>query len=110
MITLLQSFFLCTAFLQHSVKQLNCAGIRQSMATAGALIGSSAAASIFAVTGQNYILTFAAAAIPPGIAILWLASVRMGNIPVFVVIHFPTIPAVSRFSAVWALMKYLQVP
>lgn len=53
------------------------AGVRQSMATGGALIGSTGAAAVFAFSGQNYILTFAAASIPPAVALLWLLSVRI---------------------------------
>lgn len=45
------------------------------MATAGALLGSTGAASIFALSGQNFILTFAAASVPPAVALLWLLSV-----------------------------------
>jgi hypothetical protein len=47
-------------------------GLRQSMATGGMLLGSSIAAATFAATGQSYVLTFAAAAVPAGIALLWL--------------------------------------
>ena len=49
-------------------------GMRFSLATIGALIGSSLAAAVFALTGQNYILTFAAASVPPAIALLWVFS------------------------------------
>lgn len=49
-------------------------GMRFSLATAGALMGSTAAAIVFALTGQNFILTFAAASIPPTIAFFWVSS------------------------------------
>lgn len=49
-------------------------GLRQSLATAGALIGSGIAAAVFTWTGQNYIATFTAATIPPAIAMIWLTA------------------------------------
>ncbi|PNW83272.1 hypothetical protein CHLRE_05g232751v5 [Chlamydomonas reinhardtii] len=49
-------------------------GLRQSLATAGMLIGSTVAAVTFAATGSNYILTFAVAAVPPGLALAWLVT------------------------------------
>lgn len=49
-------------------------GLRHSLATAGALIGSSLASAVFTATGQNYVLTFTAAIIPPAIALVWLFS------------------------------------
>ncbi|GIL69179.1 hypothetical protein Vretimale_12677 [Volvox reticuliferus] len=49
-------------------------GLRQSLATAGMLIGSTIASLTFAATGNNYILTFTVAAIPPALALLWLVA------------------------------------
>lgn len=48
--------------------------MRFSLATAGALIGSSLAAVVYTLTGQNFILTFTAAAIPPAFALIWVFS------------------------------------
>lgn len=53
---------------------LHPAGLRQSLATAGMLLGSSIAAAAFAATQQNYILTFTLATIPTGVALLWLIA------------------------------------
>eukprot|EP00798_Chlamydomonas_sp_ICE-L_P027969 gene27969-8851_t len=47
-------------------------GLRQSLATAGMLIGSTIAAVTFTLTGQNYIATFAVAMIPPLLALIWM--------------------------------------
>uniref|UniRef100_A0A7S0YI33 Major facilitator superfamily (MFS) profile domain-containing protein n=1 Tax=Polytomella parva TaxID=51329 RepID=A0A7S0YI33_9CHLO len=47
-------------------------GLRQALATAGMLLGSTIASFTFAATGQNYKLTFALATVPPFIALLWL--------------------------------------
>eukprot|EP00210_Caulerpa_lentillifera_P003227 g3082.t1 len=47
-------------------------GMRFSLATTGALIGSGLAAAVFSLTGQNFILTFTAAAVPPAFALLWV--------------------------------------
>lgn len=52
------------------------AGLRQSLATAGALIGSTVASAVFISTGKSYVATFTAAIIPPAIALLWLSVVR----------------------------------
>lgn len=49
-------------------------GLRQSLATAGMLVGSTVASLTFAATGQNYVLTFAVAAVPPAVALAWLAA------------------------------------
>ncbi|GLC74863.1 hypothetical protein PLESTF_001565600 [Pleodorina starrii] len=49
-------------------------GLRQSLATAGMLIGSTIASLTFAATGNNYILTFAVASVPPLLALLWLMA------------------------------------
>jgi len=49
-------------------------GMRFSLATAGALLGSGAAAVVFFLTNQNFILTFAAASVPPAIAFFWVLS------------------------------------
>jgi hypothetical protein len=37
-------------------------------------VGSTVAAVVFTATGQNYVLTFAAAVLPPAAALVWLAS------------------------------------
>lgn len=50
-------------------------GLRQSLATAGALIGSTVSTLVFLGTGHNYIATFAAASVPPLFALLWLVGV-----------------------------------
>jgi hypothetical protein len=49
-------------------------GLRQSLATAGALIGSTVSTLVFLGTGHNYIATFTAASVPPLLALLWLVS------------------------------------
>lgn len=49
-------------------------GLRQSLATAGALMGASIATLVFTLSGQNFVLTFSLAAIPPAIALLWLSN------------------------------------
>ncbi|GFR51626.1 hypothetical protein Agub_g14053, partial [Astrephomene gubernaculifera] len=49
-------------------------GLRQSLATAGMLIGSTVASLTFAATGNNYVLTFAVAALPPALALAWLCA------------------------------------
>ncbi|KAG2487499.1 hypothetical protein HYH03_013918 [Edaphochlamys debaryana] len=49
-------------------------GLRQSLATAGMLIGSTIASLTFAITGNNYILTFAVSSVPPLLALLWLSA------------------------------------
>ncbi|WIA41298.1 hypothetical protein OEZ86_004901 [Tetradesmus obliquus] len=49
-------------------------GLRQSLATAGALLGSSVAGLVFIATGQSYEATFVAAVIPPAVAAAWLMT------------------------------------
>ncbi|GAX82287.1 hypothetical protein CEUSTIGMA_g9716.t1 [Chlamydomonas eustigma] len=49
-------------------------GLRQSLATAGMLVGSSIAALTFTLTGSSYEYTFAAAMFPPALALLWMIS------------------------------------
>jgi len=49
-------------------------GLRQSLATAGALIGSTVSTLVFIGTGHNYIATFAAASVPPLFALAWLVA------------------------------------
>eukprot|EP00877_Chromochloris_zofingiensis_P008832 jgi/Chrzof1/4201/Cz14g02210.t1 len=49
-------------------------GLRQSLATAGALMGTAIAPIVFIATGSSYVLTFTAAIIPPAIALLWLLT------------------------------------
>jgi MFS family permease len=46
-------------------------GIRHSLATMGALIGSTISTAVFIASGKNYTLTFAMASVPPLIASLW---------------------------------------
>eukprot|EP01024_Parvocaulis_polyphysoides_P018035 TRINITY_DN1795_c1_g1_i2.p1 TRINITY_DN1795_c1_g1~~TRINITY_DN1795_c1_g1_i2.p1 ORF type:complete len:530 (-),score=60.01 TRINITY_DN1795_c1_g1_i2:501-2090(-) len=48
--------------------------LRQGLATAGALIGSIAASTFFIMSGKSYVLTFAAAAIPASLALLWILA------------------------------------
>ena len=55
-----------------------CAGLRQAMATAGALVGASIAGLAYKLSGQNYTLTFAMATIPACLALLLTISVRAG--------------------------------
>lgn len=50
-------------------------GLRQSLATAGMLIGSTIASLTFAATGSSYVLTFTVAAVPPVLALMWLVAV-----------------------------------
>eukprot|EP00884_Botryococcus_braunii_P019483 jgi/Botrbrau1/6218/Bobra.0109s0013.1 len=49
-------------------------GLRQSLATAGALVGSAIAGLAFRLSGQDYILTFALATIPAALALLITVS------------------------------------
>ncbi|MEW5302087.1 MAG: hypothetical protein WDW36_004897 [Sanguina aurantia] len=49
-------------------------GLRQTLVTAGMLIGSSVASLTFAATGQNYILTFATATVFPVLALWWMVQ------------------------------------
>ncbi|KAK9839281.1 hypothetical protein WJX81_005580 [Elliptochloris bilobata] len=49
-------------------------GLRQAMATAGALVGASIAGLAYKLSGQNYILTFALATIPATIALVITCS------------------------------------
>ena len=48
------------------------AGVRQSLATVGSLVGSGVASAVFLASGQSYVATFAAAAVPPLLALAWL--------------------------------------
>lgn len=48
------------------------AGVRQSLATVGALAGSAVASVVFLASGQSYVVTFAAASVPPTLALAWL--------------------------------------
>jgi hypothetical protein len=57
------------------------AGLRQSLATAGALLGSSVSGLVFLATGQSYEATFVAAIIPPAVAAAWLMTVRWRKAP-----------------------------
>lgn len=47
-------------------------GIRHSLATLGALIGSTISTGVFIASGKNYTLTFTLATLPPLIAFVWL--------------------------------------
>lgn len=47
--------------------------MRQSFVTVGSLAGSAVASMIFYLSGQSYVATFAAAAVPPCLALVWLA-------------------------------------
>ena len=47
-------------------------GIRHSLATMGALIGSTISAGVFIASGKNYTLTFTMATIPPLLAFIWI--------------------------------------
>ncbi len=49
-------------------------GLRQSLTTAGMLAGSAIAALTFSLTGSNYELTFAAAMVPPALALAWMTA------------------------------------
>jgi hypothetical protein len=46
----------------------------------GALLGSAVASITFMVSGQSYVTTFAAAAIPPFLAFLWLTLTFQGDL------------------------------
>lgn len=48
--------------------------MRQSLATAGALVGSAIAGLAFRLSGQDYIVTFALATIPAALALLITVS------------------------------------
>lgn len=47
-------------------------GIRHSMATMGALIGSTISTGVFILSGKNYMLTFGIATLPPLLAFIWI--------------------------------------
>jgi Na+/melibiose symporter-like transporter len=47
-------------------------GIRHSLATMGALIGSTISTGVFIASGKNYTLTFTMATIPPLLAFIWM--------------------------------------
>lgn len=47
--------------------------MRQSFVTIGSLAGSAVASLIFFLSGQSYVATFAAASVPPCLALVWLA-------------------------------------
>ncbi|KAL6749039.1 MFS general substrate transporter [Haematococcus lacustris] len=49
-------------------------GLRQSLATAGMLLGSTVASLTFALTKQNYVLTFSVAAVFPALALIWMVQ------------------------------------
>lgn len=53
----------------------SCAGLRQAMATAGALVGASIAGLAYKLSGQNYTVTFALATVPATLALLLTISV-----------------------------------
>ena len=47
-------------------------GIRHSLATMGALIGTTVSTGVFIASGKNFTLTFALSIIPPAFAFLWI--------------------------------------
>lgn len=47
-------------------------GIRHSLATMGALIGTTISTGVFIASGKNFTLTFALASLPPAMAFLWI--------------------------------------
>ncbi|KAL6764319.1 MFS general substrate transporter [Haematococcus lacustris] len=49
-------------------------GLRQSLATAGMLLGSTVASLTFALTKHNYVLTFSVAAVFPALALIWMVQ------------------------------------
>jgi MFS family permease len=49
-------------------------GLRQSLATAGALAGSGVASLTFWLTGQSFEATFTVAMVPPFLALIWIVS------------------------------------
>jgi hypothetical protein len=49
-------------------------GLRQALATLGALVGSAVAAAAFAASGQNYVATFALASLPAAAALVLTVS------------------------------------
>jgi hypothetical protein len=49
-------------------------GLRQSMATAGALVGAGAAAAAYQLSGQSYVATFALAAVPATAALVLVTA------------------------------------
>ncbi|KAG1657019.1 hypothetical protein FOA52_012045 [Chlamydomonas sp. UWO 241] len=55
-------------------------GLRQSLATAGMLAGSTIAAVSFYVTGCNYEMTFALAMVPPALALAWMVKNFSGEL------------------------------
>ena len=52
------------------------AGLRQALATFGALLGSAIAGLAFNLSGRNYILTFALSAIPAAVALVITTAVN----------------------------------
>lgn len=54
-----------------------CTGLRQALATLGALVGSAIAGIAFNLSGRNYILTFALSALPAAAALLITTAVCM---------------------------------
>ena len=52
------------------------AGLRQTLATFGALLGATVAGIAFKLSGQNFIATFALATIPAGVALFITSAVR----------------------------------
>lgn len=74
----------CTAALQLSAccttsimcsQATACIGLRQAMATFGALLGASIAGLAYQLSGQNYVLTFALSTVPAVGALLLVSSV-----------------------------------
>jgi hypothetical protein len=56
------------------------AGMRQSFVTVGSLAGSAVASAVFFLSGASYITTFAAAIIPPCLALVWLTFAFRGEL------------------------------
>ena len=71
----------CTPYdhptLPYPYHTCHAAGLRQAMATAGALVGASIAGLAYKLSGQNYILTFALATIPATLALVITWTVRL---------------------------------
>ena len=55
-------------------------GIRHSLATMGALIGTTISTGVFIASGKNFTLTFALATLPPAMALLWICIAFKDNL------------------------------
>jgi hypothetical protein len=56
------------------------AGMRQSFVTVGSLAGSAVASAVFFLSGASYVTTFAAAIVPPCLALVWLTFAFRGEL------------------------------